>query len=162
MPDASRSVPVRSKGDGIVSGRARGAATRRAARGVRRARHRLHPDRIMSVNGALPGGQEGLPLHSLWIFDPVLLAVRVAAGRGPFFAHRPLGALQALVDFLELSAILNLNADVLHAGRRAALADGEVDPRVFQHPPRIVALAHAGFSAEQLRVKPHALAKIAY
>jgi transposase len=58
----------------------------------------------------------------------------------PFFEHRPLGALQALVDLLELSAILNLNPDVLHPGRCAALADGEVDPRVFQHPLPIVAL----------------------
>jgi len=77
---------------------------------------------------------------------------------GPFQHAR---VLSWTADLLELGAILNLNPDMLHAGRRAALADGEVDPRVFQYPLGIIALAHAGFGAERQRVRPHACGEIA-
>src|SRR5258708_18137870 len=68
------------------------------------------------VDGALPGRQESFPSDALRICDPALLTLSVAAGRRAFLRHETAGWLQAPVDFLEFTAILNLNAQMPNSG----------------------------------------------
>src|SRR3954452_5183659 len=57
----------------------------------------IQPDGSCAIGRALAGGEKGLPLNSLWIFDPALLALGVAASRRALFENRSLCALQARI-----------------------------------------------------------------
>src|SRR5690606_37265701 len=107
-------------------------------------------ERVVAVHSALTLRKEGLPLHTLWVIDPALLALRVAASSAAFLKNRPLGALQPCVDLLELARIFDLNTEVLDAGSGASGADGEVHARLLQHPLGIVGLEHCRPSGEQM------------
>src|SRR5258708_1572669 len=71
---------------------------------------------VRSLSGALPRRQERFPSDALRLSDPALLTLSVAAGRRAFLRHGTAGWLQAPVDFLEFTAILNLNAQMPNSG----------------------------------------------
>src|SRR5258708_23700402 len=77
---------------------------------------RLRTRGFRSVDGALRGRQESFPSDAVRICDPALLTLSVAAGRRAFRRHETAGWLQAPVDFLEFTAILNLNAQMPNSG----------------------------------------------
>ena len=89
------------------------------------------------------------PGHTLRVGDPVFFAARVAAAGLSFAQQRHVGGLAALLELGELLGVVDLEAQVVHAGLGAAGGDGEVHPGVFQHPLGVVGLSHGGFRAEQ-------------
>src|SRR5689334_11714876 len=66
-----------------------------------------------AVDGALAGGVERLPGDAGRIGDPALLRLVVAAGRLAFLEDRPVGGLEPAVDLLQLSAVLDLDAEMV-------------------------------------------------
>src|SRR5215471_7085962 len=69
---------------------------------------------------------------------------------------------QMLVHSFELPLRFDLDAEVVYAGRGAALRDRKVDSRVVEHPLGVVVLAHGGLGAEQGRIEANALGEIGH
>src|SRR6185437_15368020 len=70
--------------------------------------------------------------------------------------------LQARVQRLELVAAVDLEAEVIDAGRAAALGDGEVQPRIVEHPLRVIVLQHGRLRPEQRGVKADGGTELGY
>src|ERR1044071_1254546 len=103
---------------------------------------------------------EGFPGDALRIERPVLVALGVAA-RGTLLRHYGHICLcETRTDFLELVAVLGLDAQVIETGLVPAIRDGEIDPRIVQHPFRVVGLLDAWLSAEKRGIEADALFQI--
>src|SRR5215472_7672075 len=126
-----------------------------AARGLIRLAQLV--ERPLAVDGAFAIGEEGLPRHALWIGDPLLVRLVIAAG-GVFGLDRgTLSTSEALVHLGELGLVLGLDTEMRDAGSAANGADGEIDPLVFEHPFRIVAFDDGRLDREQRRIEPDRL-----
>src|SRR5882672_2685629 len=132
-----------------LGGFGRRAACRRATSlfGIRR--------RLVSVRIAHIISEKSLPLHALRVFDPALLALRVATRGCTLLQHRRFGALQARVHLRELGAILDLNSKVPNPSRAATLADRKIDAWILEHPFCVVGLDHSWLSCEERVVEPN-------
>lgn len=60
-------------------------------------------------------GQECLPGHTLRVGDPLLVRIRVAAGRILGFHDRALCACQPVIDLVKLRFVLGLDTEVREA-----------------------------------------------
>ena len=67
----------------------------------------------------------------------------------PFIEYRALRVFDALIDLSQLGWFFNLDAEVSNTRRLIALADGEIDPRIFEHPFCVVALLDRGPCSKQ-------------
>ena len=70
---------------------------------------RLGRDHIGTVEGAFTGGQERLPLDTLQVMNPTLLALGIAASGLALLDHRALGLFEPLVDLSEFCMIFDLD-----------------------------------------------------
>jgi hypothetical protein len=93
----------------------------------------------------------------LGVFDPSLLAVRVATNSRSFFEERAIDSHQAGVDLLELGFVLDLDTEVLYPYRRASGADRKIHARILEHPFRIVGLPHDRCCGEKLRIETNGM-----
>src|SRR5262252_3287781 len=110
------SRPWRSPGGGFY-------ATRSTARfGVRDARLALSA--TVAIVRALAGGQESFPRNAGRIVDPGFFRLRVTAVRLSLLDDSAASVAQAVVDFVQLVPVLNLNAKVIQAHRTAARRNG--------------------------------------
>jgi len=103
---------------------------------------------------------EVLPGHALRIGDPVLLAARVAAGRGALVQQRHVGRLGAGLQHRQFLGIVGLDTQVVDARLVATCGDGEVDRRVFEHPFGVVAFDARGLRGEQLGIEADAAVQV--
>src|SRR6478672_2050495 len=112
------------------------------------------------VGGRLAEGVERFPARALRVFGPGLVGLRVAADGRVLRHERATGCLEALSERSECVAAVDLQAEVIDAGRAAGAGDREIDPRIVEHPLRVVGLAHHGFRAEQLLVEADAAGEV--
>src|SRR3546814_420153 len=116
---------------------------------------------VVAVNRRLAIGEERLPHDALRIGDPTLLRLGVAAGGSTFLDNRTIGGLEATIDLGQLLLVFDLNAEMLDslsgviAGRNC-----EVDPRILEHPLRIVLLHHGRLRTEQGGVEADRLIEV--
>ena len=73
----------------------------------------------------------------------MLIRFGIAAGCAGFGQHVQVSLLQALLDFRKLILILNLNTYMVYPCLCSALADGEIDKRIVQHPFGVIRLDYA-------------------
>jgi hypothetical protein len=92
--------------------------------------------------------------------DPRLFRLRVAAGRRALIEYGLSRLLQPAIDLAEFRRILDLDAKVIDALALAPRRDGEVDPRIVQHPLGVVWLHHRRLGGEQTRVEPDRLVEV--
>lgn len=85
-------------------------------------------------------GQECLPGHTLRVGDPLLVRIRLAAGRILGFHDRALCACQPVIDLVKLGFVLGLDTEVREASVAAERADRKIHSRVFEHLFRVVVL----------------------
>src|SRR5262249_6619829 len=103
----------------------------------------------VAVDRALAGGEESLPRDAGGIVDPGLLALGVAAGHLALLDDGAAGLMQPIVDVVQLVLVLDLDAQMIEAGRFAARRDGEIDARVVEHPLGVIRLHHRRLGGEQ-------------
>lgn len=104
--------------------------------------------------GAFTERQKRLPRNALWVGDPRLIGLRVAAGGLAFFEGWSVCPLETVIDLAKLGAILGLNAEMMDANGASPSRYGEVDARVVEHPLGVVGLSYVRLGGEQCRVKP--------
>src|SRR6516162_5993053 len=130
-------------------------------------------ERPLAVDGAFAIGEEGLPRHALWIGDPLLVGLLIAAGGVFGFDDRALCTSEPVVDLSKLSLVLGLDTKMGDAGGAppgdavadidvarmitAAGADCEVYPWVIEHPFGVVRLDDGRLGCEQRRIEPDRL-----
>ena len=108
------------------------------------------------VRGRAPEGVERFPARALRVFRPVLVGLGIAADRRLLGDDGAAGGVQALAQRGEFVAAIDLEAQVVDTRRPAGIRDGEIDPRVFQHPFRVVVLEDGGLRREQLGIEANA------
>ncbi len=107
----------------------------------------------VAVVGALAGRQEGFPRDPRRIIDPGLFRFGVAATGFALLDHVAARPMQARVDLVQLTPVLDLNSQMIETGLPAARGDREIHARIVEHPLGIVALDHSGLRIEQRRIE---------
>jgi hypothetical protein len=91
--------------------------------------------------------------NALRVGDPVLVGARVAACGVVLIQRSDLGLAHLVAQRGQFVARFHLHPQVIEAWLHSALGDGEVDPRIVQHPLGVVVLQHRGGQAENGRVE---------
>src|SRR5450631_1922738 len=107
----------------------------------------------IAINGALARGEKCFPRDARRIVNPGLLRLGIAAGGLTLLDDIAACIAKPRVNFLKLVGALDLNAEVIEAGLPAPRRDGEIHPRIVEHPLGVVRLDHRGLRREQRRIK---------
>jgi hypothetical protein len=67
--------------------------------------------------------------------------------------HSAACLVQARIDFVQFAFVLDLNAKVVETGGAAARRNGEIHPRVVEHPFGVIGLDQRRFDREQRRIE---------
>jgi len=107
--------------------------------------------------GTLSSVLKGFPRDTLRIARPVLVAVRIAAVDVWLVDHVVrIGRCELRADCRKLVRGFGLQSQVVQAGSRSPVRDGEVHARVVEHPLRIVGLLDRRRHSEEPRVETNA------
>jgi len=138
---------------GVGTTTARGAASRAGST------TRLSDRRLCGGGGVgrrIAERVEAFPSDALGVLCPELIGIRVAAS-GAFLCQRDgIRCMQARADVRQLIVGFNLESQMIHTGGAAALRDGEVHPRVVEHPFRIIRLHDGRGGTKESGVEPNA------
>src|SRR3954452_22228622 len=103
---------------------------------------------------------ERLPGDALRVDGPVLVALCVATVGAFLRGRADVGLREPRADFLEFVSALRLEAEMINAGLRASVRNGEVDARVFKHPLGVVRLLYCGLATEERGIEADALLQV--
>ncbi len=94
-------------------------------------------------NGYVAQGVKVFPSDALWIQDPVLFALGVAAGGFALVDQSHFGAVGLVLEDLQFLGRVGLKTQMVQARLAAACRNGKVDAWIVQHPFGVIGL-HAG------------------
>src|SRR5712692_2050671 len=116
---------------------------------------------LLAVDGNAAERVERFPGDALRVRDPVFVRLGVAARRSGLVERRDVGLRHVLAQLFQLLVGFHLEPQMAHPGRMSAPGNGEVDPRIVQHPLGVIGFLDGRRRAKEAAVKTHALRQIA-
>src|SRR5665213_1071818 len=137
--------------------RRRGRSYLRAATTSRLGRRQYRSFRLVFEQAS---GMKSLPADTLRVGCPVLVGSRVAAGCVRLVFDTRIGGGETALDFRQFVSRIGLQAQMADALVLFVCGNGEVDPRLVDHPFCVVGFEHRRICPEETGIEPHACGQV--